>query len=182
MQCQCRVHEPVQCIVMCSTQIPSHSFRFPRIGLHYSIPISTEAPEWNVIPSILRFDFVLKDGTHVKGNGYRSLLHSLSSLLLQLHQALLKCTKDRSSMFFLPVDHISNLTAFCRALEVNTHTLTYSVHTFTDLISDPSLHCVPYHHSVCQHKTCPGQLSCRGSSLAEQKCWFDFHLRQLIIL
>lgn len=66
-----------------------------------------------------RFDFVLADGTHVKGNGYRSLLHALNSLLLQLHQILLKCTKERSSMFFLPGDHISNLTAYCRALEVS---------------------------------------------------------------
>lgn len=68
-----------------------------------------------------RFDFVLKDGTHIKGNGYRSLLQSLSSLLLQLHQILLKLAKDRSSFFFIPVDHISNLTAYCRALQVCTH-------------------------------------------------------------
>ena len=68
-----------------------------------------------------RFDFVLKDGTHVKGNGYRSLLQTLSSLLLQLHQLLLKFTKDRSSVFFLPGDNISTLTAYCRALEVYIH-------------------------------------------------------------
>ncbi|CAI8049801.1 Hormone-sensitive lipase [Geodia barretti] len=63
------------------------------------------------------FDFILSDGTRVKANGYRSLLSTLSSLLLQLHQILLKVTKERSSMFFLPGDHISNLTAYCRALE-----------------------------------------------------------------
>ena len=61
---------------------------------------------------------MLKDGTHVKGNGYRSLLQVLNSLLLQLHQILQKCAKERSSMFFLPGDLISNLTAYSRALEV----------------------------------------------------------------
>lgn len=75
--------------------------------------------------ALSRFDFILADGTHVKGNGYRSLLHALNSLLLQLHQILLKCTKERSSMFFLPGDHISNLTAYCRALEVYMYVYSY---------------------------------------------------------
>lgn len=74
------------------------------------------------LPHSYRFDFILSDGSRVKANGYRSLLTALSSLLLQLHQILLKVTKERSSMFFLPGDHISNLTAYCRALEVCTNT------------------------------------------------------------
>ena len=81
----------------------------------------------------------------VKGNGYRSLLQALSSLLLQLHQILLKCTKDRSSVFFLPGDHISNLTAYCRALEV--YTITHCIYghgSYTGSSSHPLLHTCIY--------------------------------------
>ena len=64
------------------------------------------------------FDFILADGTRVKANGYRSLLHTLNCLLLQLHQVLQKCSKERASRFYLPGDDLSSITALCRALEV----------------------------------------------------------------
>ena len=70
-------------------------------------------------PPFSRYDFVHANGLQVKANGYRSLLFLLRCCLLQLHGALQKCAKERGSIFYLPVDHLSNITAYTRALQVS---------------------------------------------------------------
>ena len=87
---------------------------------HYSLPLlpppSPSLPP--SLPPLLSFDFVHTSGERVEANGYRSLLYVLKCCLLELHKFLVKCAKDRSGVFFIPGDSLSNITAYTRALEV----------------------------------------------------------------
>lgn len=65
------------------------------------------------------YDFVNKDGTHVKGNGYRSLLHILKSILDQLVTHLQKSARERGSLLYAALEDLSTLTADTRTLQVS---------------------------------------------------------------
>ena len=64
------------------------------------------------------YDFINKDGTHVKGNGYRSLLHILKCIMEQLVLHLQKSARDRGSLLYSTLDDLSTLTADTRTVQV----------------------------------------------------------------
>ena len=54
----------------------------------------------------------------VEANGYRSLLHLLGCCLHQLLSALQAWNRERTGLLYTPGDHLTVLTAYCRALQV----------------------------------------------------------------
>ena len=64
------------------------------------------------------YDLINDDGTHVKGNGYRSLLQVFMALLDQLVTHLQKSARDRGGLLYTPAKDLSILTADTRALQV----------------------------------------------------------------
>ena len=65
-----------------------------------------------------RYDFVNPDGSIVKANGFRTVLFLLSSCLQLLLDGLQRAMKQRSTMFYSPVNHLKSLFVHCRALQV----------------------------------------------------------------
>ena len=65
-----------------------------------------------------KYDFINEDGTHVKGNGYRSLIHILKSILEQLVSHLQRSARDRGSLLYAALDDLSTLTADTRTIQV----------------------------------------------------------------
>uniref|UniRef100_A0A1X7TZZ6 Hormone-sensitive lipase n=1 Tax=Amphimedon queenslandica TaxID=400682 RepID=A0A1X7TZZ6_AMPQE len=86
-----------------------------------------------------KFDFVQPDGTHVKANGFRSLLCVLKELLSCLLYYLQKYARDRGGLFYNAADSLSNITAHARALQ-GMERICYHANALMTVNDSPNLH------------------------------------------